>query len=97
MESRHNNIIAFAVDLSLLKNVVKSAMGNSADSVELKLVNRTVQIGAGADQQHPFLVFVVKVKYQLLFQSIPCFGEHLTIFMHMSPLMTTKLSNTARS
>lgn len=95
VESRYNNTIAFGVDISLLKNVVKSSMGSSAESVELKLVNRTVPVGAGVDQQYPFLVFDVKVKGHLLLKSTPCILEWLIICLSKYIAEKFMVSNTS--
>ncbi|GMH40828.1 hypothetical protein BSKO_08732 [Bryopsis sp. KO-2023] len=70
LNSKNNDTIAFAFDLPLLKNVIRNAGGDNVASVEVKLVNRMVDVGAGATQPHPFLTIIakgtdLKLKHQL--------------------------------
>lgn len=70
--SRHNDLVAFSFDVSLMLRVLRSAHTNSADVLELKLCMR--QLPAAASTQpvsKPFLAFSSKGHNINMVQDMP--------------------------
>jgi HUS1 checkpoint protein len=65
-ESKHNNLIAFQVDVGLLLRVFRSATANcqfGEGTIEVKLSQRNVAGAVGGDgQAKPFLTFTARVR-----------------------------------
>ena len=62
VKSRHYNLIAFSVDISMLLKVLSSAGVNDADLLEVKLTQKAIQIPGTEDRENkPFLSFQAKV------------------------------------
>lgn len=62
--SRHRNMIAFAVDLSLLSKALHSAVNNDADEIDMKLTQKAVLVpgGDGETENKPFLCITSRVR-----------------------------------
>ncbi|KAF8071202.1 hypothetical protein HT031_001285 [Scenedesmus sp. PABB004] len=62
VSSRHFNLIAFAVDVGLLLKALRSALANDADSVDVRLTQKAVQLPGSSDTENrPFLCFTARV------------------------------------
>lgn len=63
VQSRHHNLIAFSLDVGLLLKVLRSASGNDAERLEVKLVQRAVpQLGQDEPVPTPFMSFTAKAR-----------------------------------
>lgn len=64
IQSRHHNLIGFAIDVALFVRVLRSAASHdAAHSLEVKLTTKDVPAGAGSTEtvNKPFLCFMAKV------------------------------------
>jgi HUS1 checkpoint protein len=62
VKSKHYNLIAFSVDISMLLKVLSSAGVNDADVLEVKLTQKAIQIPGKEERENkPFLSFQAKV------------------------------------
>jgi hypothetical protein len=60
--SRHFNLVAFAVDVGLLLKVLKSAVTNAPDTLDVKLTQCSVAVpGCDEAENKPFLCFTARV------------------------------------
>jgi hypothetical protein len=60
--SRHFNLVAFAVDVGLLLKVLKSAVTNAPDTLDVKLTQCAVAVpGCEEVENKPFLCFTARV------------------------------------
>lgn len=65
LQSRHLNLICFAVDVALLLKALRSATSNDAETVEVKLSQKAVIIPGTNDYENkPFLCFTARVSAQ---------------------------------
>lgn len=62
LQSRHLNLIAFAVDVALLLKALRSATSNDAETVDVKLTQKAVVLPGSSDlDDKPFLCFTARV------------------------------------
>lgn len=60
--SRHFNLVAFAVDVGLLLKVLRSAVTNAPDTLDVKLTQCAVALpGCDEVENKPFLCFTARV------------------------------------
>lgn len=72
LQSRHLNLIAFAVDVALLLKALRSAASNDAETVEVKLTQKAVIVPGSHDAENkPFLCFTAKGTSLSLVQDLP--------------------------
>ena len=66
-QSRHHNLIAFAVDASLMLKVLRSAAGAPVERLEAKLLQKAVPVpGQDEPEQRPFMSFTARVRVDAL-------------------------------
>lgn len=67
ISSKHHNLIAFNMELSLLLRVLRAAGAHGAELLEVKLTQKSVPGAAGGgmpgDSQRPYLTFTGRVRY----------------------------------
>jgi hypothetical protein len=62
VQSRHFNLIAFAVDVGLLLKALRSAISNEALTLEVKLTQKAVPVPSQTELENkPFLCFTARV------------------------------------
>ncbi|KAF6255077.1 DNA damage checkpoint protein [Scenedesmus sp. NREL 46B-D3] len=70
--SRHFNLVAFAVDVGLLLKVLKSAVTNAPDTLDVKLTQCVVAVpGCEEVENKPFLCFTARGDGVSLVQELP--------------------------
>lgn len=77
VQSRHFNLIAFAVDVGLLLKVLRSASSSAqdAETLDVKLTQRNVAVpGTQETEAKPFLCFTSRVRHWQDMQRC-CIGE----------------------
>mmetsp|Transcript_21501 Transcript_21501/g.36658 ORF Transcript_21501/g.36658 Transcript_21501/m.36658 type:complete len:319 (+) Transcript_21501:144-1100(+) len=73
MASKHQNLIAFSVDIGLFLRVLRSANANTAETLEVRLTRKAVSV-AGDDNAtvvQPFLTFTARSSSMTLVQDLP--------------------------
>ncbi|BDA43309.1 hypothetical protein COCOBI_04-3210 [Coccomyxa sp. Obi] len=77
-DSRHHNLIAFQLEVGLLRRVLQAAGAHDADSLEVKLAMRAVPTGANtAPVSKPFLTFTCRGPNLNMVQDLPISKPHL--------------------
>ncbi|MEW5306212.1 MAG: hypothetical protein WDW36_008695 [Sanguina aurantia] len=70
-QSKHHNLIAFTIELTLLSRVLRGAMTNSATSVQVKLSQHTVTNAEGHQETKPILAFTGRGNSMSITQEMP--------------------------
>eukprot|EP00775_Hariotina_reticulata_P013050 gene13050-13177_t len=72
VQSRHFNLIAFAVDVGLLLKALRSAISNEAHTLEVKLTQKPVPLPGQTELENkPFLCFTARGTALSLVQDLP--------------------------